>query len=142
MLHGIRVQRVFLLDGSPVCQVNAVVIPLPQHPGVKQGFEPSETVPQGELIQAVGFEFRLVFLGKDRSLSQRPAFRFRNLFTRDKPCPERQRAPEGQHKYGLILFHGATSESEIQEGAEGAVHQIGGADEQQPQPENRLQGLN
>ena len=50
MLHGIGAQWVFLLDSSPLRQVNAVVVPLPQHPGVKQGFKPSETVPQGELI--------------------------------------------------------------------------------------------
>ena len=50
VVYRISVQGVLLFDGGAVCQVDTVVVFLPQYPSVKQGFDAAERLPQRELV--------------------------------------------------------------------------------------------
>ena len=45
MVHGICIQRVLLLDGGAAGQIDAIIVFLPQHNRVEQGFQGAEALP-------------------------------------------------------------------------------------------------
>ena len=104
MIHGIRIQRIFLLYRIAVCKINAVVIAVLQTVKMKQGFDFPESIPQWELIQRIAFKclhkaaapegIRRYF----RHLCQGTALCFRNIFRRNEPGPSRQHRPQAYHR--------------------------------------------
>ena len=90
-VNRVFIQRILYLCCMTVRYINLVVIPLPEHIVVGQGFELAETIPHGELIQRVFFKFchkaavQQRFSGNLRQLGKGSAFCKGILLFRTKP---------------------------------------------------------
>ena len=141
MAHLLFLQRAVHAEGPAALQINAVDIRLPEAVEPHEAVDRAQLLTQRELVKHIFLKLVRKAGRQGRKLRQPPPLTAGYFPVRQGEMQqgkaEQHREEHGRRGDGCFAFHGLTSEAEIEEGIERAVHERGRCSKEQQARQHR-----